>query len=70
MSVQKFERQLTNARGEVVRVVVSIDTGDVLEKEIVALANRANRTPKRKATAAGGVVTVEIISQKDEARAS
>lgn len=60
--MQKLERQLTNARGEVVRVLVTIDTGSVLEKEIAALANRAIRSPKRKATAAGGVVSVEIIS--------
>jgi hypothetical protein len=59
-SVQKLERQLTNARGEVVRVLVTIDTGEALEKEIAALANRAIRSPKRKA-AAGGVVSVEII---------
>ena len=57
---QYIEREMTNALGDVVRVRVTIDTGAVLEKQVVHLANKATRG-SGKAKAAGGVVTVEIV---------
>lgn len=55
-----IERTMVNAMGDEVRVRVTIDTGDTLERQIVHLANKATRGTG-KANAAGGVVTVEII---------
>lgn len=58
---QHVERELTNALGDVVKVRLTIDTDAAPEREIIVLANKASNSTSRKATAAGGVLLLEIV---------
>lgn len=58
--VRSLEREIVDGNGNRMRVIVEIDDGDKLEREIIHLANRA-RSRGGVATAAGGVIRVALV---------